>query len=94
MTVGRSLSFRLTGATGPTSPLSPMTEFHSHSARTPVDPAIAGPASGPIAIIVPTNGSRPSWPDLLVLRRALDRADRVLAEIRAVERRLTLARRT
>ena len=56
-----------------------MTEFHPRSPR----PAavitgrwaawwhdIAGSATGPIAIIVPANGSRPSWPDLTVLRRA------------------------
>lgn len=37
---------------------------------------IAGPATGPIAIIVPPAGSRPGWPDITVLRRPLDRADR------------------
>lgn len=39
--------------------------------------AIAGPASGPIAVIVPATGFRPNWPDLRAQRLALDRADRM-----------------
>lgn len=39
---------------------------------------IAGPPHGSMTIIVPPGGSRPSWPGLTVLRRRLDRADRMI----------------
>jgi hypothetical protein len=39
---------------------------------------LARPTKDPVTIIVPADGFQPSWPDLTVLRRPLDRADRVI----------------
>ena len=39
---------------------------------------LAGPPRGPVTVIVPPGAPQPTWPDTVVLRRPLDRADRMM----------------
>jgi very-short-patch-repair endonuclease len=39
---------------------------------------LAGPPRGPVTDIVPPSAPQPTWPDTVVLRRPLDRADRMM----------------